>query len=262
MAGALSNAKRDLVKIRDEDRESRYGSVFGVSGPVVIAENMRGASMYELVRVGHDELVGEVIRIDADKATIQVYEETSGVTIGDPVLRTGKPLSVELGPGLMENIYDGIQRPLKAIQEKSGSIYIPRGINTEALDRDIKWDFNPAQFKVGDHLSGGDIFGTLYENTLVDSHKVMVPPRVMGTITHLADKGSYDVNDVVAEVEFEGKKTELKLMHTWPVRAPRPIIEKMPVQEPLLTGQRVLDSLFPSALGGTSACSPLERSRH
>lgn len=124
MAGALSNAKRDMRKIRDEDRESQYGSVFGVSGPVVVAENMIGASMYELVRVGHDELVGEIIRIDGDKTTIQVYEETSGVCVGDPVLRSGKPLSVELGPGLMENIYDGIQRPLQGIQEKSQSIYI------------------------------------------------------------------------------------------------------------------------------------------
>ncbi|KDN48989.1 hypothetical protein RSAG8_02342, partial [Rhizoctonia solani AG-8 WAC10335] len=153
MAGGLQNAKRDLPKIRDEDRESRYGQVFGVSGPVVIAENMAGSAMYELVRVGHDELVGEVIRIDADKTTIQVYEETSGVTVGDPVLRTGKPLSVELGPGLMENIVDGIQRPLRAIQESSKSIYIPRGINTDALDRSIKWDFTPGQFKASNEMA-------------------------------------------------------------------------------------------------------------
>ncbi|TCD60321.1 H(+)-transporting V1 sector ATPase subunit A, partial [Steccherinum ochraceum] len=166
MAGAMSNAKKHLPKVRDEDRESRFGQVFGVSGPVVVAENMTGCAMYELVRVGHDELVGEVIRIDADKATIQVYEETSGVTVGDPVLRTGKPLSVELGPGLMSNIVDGIQRPLRSIQELSKSIYIPRGINTEALDRSLKWDFNPINFKVGDHLAGGDIFGRVYENSL------------------------------------------------------------------------------------------------
>ena len=121
----MSNAKRDVRHIRDDHRESQYGSVFGVSGPVVIAENMIGSSMYELVRVGHDELVGEIIRIENDKATIQVYEETSGVCVGDPVLRSGKPLSVELGPGLMENIYDGIQRPLQGIQQKSQSIYIP-----------------------------------------------------------------------------------------------------------------------------------------
>jgi len=129
------DAKKNLPKIRDEERESRFGRVFGVSGPVVIAENMIGSAMYELVRVGHDELVGEIIRIDADKVTIQVYEETSGVSVGDPVLSTGKPLSVELGPGLMENIYDGIQRQQEAIMKKSEGIYITRGINTQALNR-------------------------------------------------------------------------------------------------------------------------------
>ncbi|KAG8707018.1 H(+)-transporting V1 sector ATPase subunit A [Ceratobasidium sp. 394] len=253
MAGALSNAKRDLPKIRDEDRESRYGQVFGVSGPVVIAENMAGSAMYELVRVGHDELVGEVIRIDADKTTIQVYEETSGVTVGDPVLRTGKPLSVELGPGLMENIVDGIQRPLRAIQEFSQSIYIPRGINTDALDRSIKWDFSPVNFKVGDHISGGDIFGRVYENSLVDNHKIMLSPRALGTITSIAEKGSYTVEDVVLETEFEGKKTQHTMMQLWPVRAPRPTAAKLTADYPLFTGQRVLDSLFPCVQGGTTA---------
>lgn len=253
MAGALNNAKRDLPKIRDEDRESQYGQVFGVSGPVVIAENMAGSAMYELVRVGHDELVGEVIRIDADKTTIQVYEETSGVTVGDPVLRTGKPLSVELGPGLMENIVDGIQRPLRAIQESSKSIYIPRGINTDALDREIKWDFTPADFKVGDHVSGGDIFGKVYENSLVDNHKIMLSPRALGTITSIAEKGSYTVTDVVLETEFEGKTTKHSMMQLWPVRAPRPTAAKLTADYPLFTGQRVLDSLFPCVQGGTTA---------
>ncbi|CDO74726.1 hypothetical protein BN946_scf184593.g8 [Trametes cinnabarina] len=253
MAGALQNAKRDLPKIRDEHRESRFGQVFGVSGPVVIAENMTGSAMYELVRVGHDELVGEVIRIDADKATIQVYEETSGVAVGDPVLRTGKPLSVELGPGLMGNIVDGIQRPLRSIQELSKSIYIPRGIHTEALDRSLKWDFNPVNFKVGDHISGGDIFGRVYENSLVDNHKIMLGPRGLGTITHIAEKGSYAVDDVVLETEFEGKVTKHTMMQVWPVRAPRPVTEKHTADHPLLTGQRILDALFPCVQGGTTA---------
>ncbi|KAG6813115.1 hypothetical protein H0H92_013969 [Tricholoma furcatifolium] len=253
MAGALSNARRDLPKIRDEDRESRFGQVFGVSGPVVVAENMIGAAMYELVRVGHDELVGEVIRIEADKATIQVYEETTGVTVGDPVLRTGKPLSVELGPGLMGNIVDGIQRPLRSIQELSKSIYIPRGINTEALDRNVQWDFKPATFKVGDHISGGDIFGGVYENSLLDNHKIMLSPRALGTITHIAEKGSYAVNDIVLETEFEGKTTKHTMMQLWPVRAPRPIAEKKTADFPLLTGQRILDALFPCVQGGTTA---------
>ncbi|BEI79519.1 hypothetical protein CcaverHIS002_0100480 [Cutaneotrichosporon cavernicola] len=232
MAGAMDRAKKELPKVRDEYREGMFGTVFSVSGPVVIGENMRGCAMYELVRVGHDELVGEVIRIEADRATIQVYEETSGVTVGDPVLRTGKPLSVELGPGLMTNIYDGIQRPLKKIQEKSQSIYIPRGINTQALDRQIKWDFTPAKYGVGDHLSGGDIFGSVYENSLVDNHKIMLPPRAMGTITRIAEKGSYTVEDVVLETEFQGKTTQHTMMQLWP---------------------RVLDALFPSVQGGTTA---------
>ncbi|KAG6841211.1 hypothetical protein C0991_000873 [Blastosporella zonata] len=253
MAGALPNARRDLPKIRDEDRESRFGQVFGVSGPVVIAENMIGAAMYELVRVGHDELVGEVIRIEADKATIQVYEETSGVTVGDPVLRTGKPLSVELGPGLMGNIVDGIQRPLRSIQELSKSIYIPRGINTEALDRNLQWDFKPASFKVGDHISGGDIFGGVYENSLVNNHKIMLSPRALGTITHIAEKGSYAVDDIVLETEFEGKTSKHTMMQLWPVRAPRPVAEKKTADFPLITGQRILDALFPCVQGGTTA---------
>ncbi|GJE97067.1 V-type ATPase [Phanerochaete sordida] len=253
MAGALQNAKRDLPKVRDEERESRFGQVFGVSGPVVIAENMTGSAMYELVRVGHDELVGEVIRIDADKATIQVYEETSGVTVGDPVLRTGKPLSVELGPGLMENIVDGIQRPLRSIQQLSKSIYIPRGINTEALDRSLKWDFDPLNFAVGDHVSGGDIFGKVYENSLVHDHKVMLSPRALGTITRIAEKGSYAVDDIVLETEFEGKISKHTMMQVWPVRAPRPVAEKHTADYPLLTGQRILDALFPCVQGGTTA---------
>ncbi|KAL5490117.1 VMA1 [Sanghuangporus weigelae] len=253
MAGALQNAKRDLPKIEDEERESRFGQVFGVSGPVVVAENMTGSAMYELVRVGHDELVGEVIRIDADKATIQVYEETSGVTVGDPVLRTGKPLSVELGPGLMGNIVDGIQRPLRSIQKLSNSIYIPRGINTDALDRSLKWDFSPTNFKIGDHVSGGDIFGQVYENSLVDAHKIMLSPRALGTITHIAEKGSYAVDDIVLETEFEGITSKHTMMQLWPVRAPRPVAQKLTADFPLLTGQRILDALFPCVQGGTTA---------
>jgi V-type H+-transporting ATPase subunit A len=188
-----------------------------------------------------------------DKTTIQVYEETSGVTVGDPVLRTGKPLSVELGPGLMGNIVDGIQRPLRSIQEMSKSIYIPRGINTDALDRSLKWDFTPAAYKVGDHVTGGDIFGGIYENSLVDNHKIMVSPRALGTITHIAEKGAYHVDDVVMETEFEGKTTKHTLMQLWPVRAPRPVTEKQTADHPLLTGQRILDALFPCVQGGTTA---------
>ncbi|KAF9891474.1 vacuolar protein sorting-associated protein 1 [Aspergillus nanangensis] len=237
------------------DDESLHGAVFSVSGPVVVAEHMIGCAMYELCSVGYDQLVGEVIRIDGDKATIQVYEETAGLTVGDPVLRTGKPLSVELGPGLMETIYDGIQRPLKDIHEQSGSIYIPRGISVNALDRKKKWDFKPGQYKVGDHITGGDIWGVVFENSLVNEHKVLLPPRARGTITRIAPAGSYTVEEKLLEIEFNGKKSEHGMMHTWPVRVPRPVNDKLPADAPFIVGQRVLDSLFPSVQGGT-VCIP------
>lgn len=248
-------APKDSKRQREEAGEDQYGSIYSVSGPVVVAENMIGCAMYELVRVGHDSLVGEVIRIEADKATIQVYEETAGVTVGDPVVRTGKPLSVELGPGLMETIYDGIQRPLRSISTVSDSIYIPRGIAVPSLDRQIKYDFTPGKLKVGDHISGGDIFGSVYENSLLDDHKILLPPRAKGTITQIAEKGSYTVEDKVLEVEFDGKKSDYTMMHTWPVRVPRPVSEKLPSDSPFIVGQRVLDALFPSVQGGT-VCIP------
>ncbi|KAB5575790.1 H+-transporting ATPase, vacuolar, 67K chain [Coniochaeta sp. 2T2.1] len=228
------------------------GRIYSVSGPVVIAEDMIGVAMYELVKVGHDQLVGEVIRINADQATIQVYEETAGVMVGDPVIRTGKPLSVELGPGLLNNIYDGIQRPLEKIAQMAKSIYIPRGIAAPALDRTKKWDFTPTM-KVGDHIAGGDVWGTVYENSFISVHKILLPPRARGTITKIADKGSYTVDEKILEVEFDGKKTEYGMMQTWPVRVPRPTTEKHSASQPFLVGQRVLDALFPSVQGGTVA---------
>ncbi|KAK4981545.1 vacuolar protein sorting-associated protein 1 [Elasticomyces elasticus] len=216
---------------------------------------MTGCAMYELVKVGHGHLVGEVIRLDADKATIQVYEETAGVTVGDPVTRTGKPLSVELGPGLMETIYDGIQRPLKGISDVSNSIYIPRGIDVPSLNREKKWDFTPGELKVGDQITGGDVFGSVYENSLVRDHKILLPPRARGTITRIAEKGSYTVDEKILELEFDGKKTEYSMMHNWPVRVPRPVNDKLSSQQPFIVGQRVLDALFPSVSGGT-VCIP------
>merc|ERR1712000_197539 len=235
-----------------EDDDEQYGTIFSVSGPVVVAENMIGVAMYELVQVGHDKLVGEVIRIEADRAYIQVYEETAGVTVGDPVIRTGKPLSVELGPGLMETIYDGIQRPLAEIAKASNSIYIPRGIAVPALNREKSWDFKPLM-KVGDHITGGDIWGTVYENSLLDDHKIILQPGARGTITRIAEKGSYKVDEKILEIKFDGKKTEHSMMHTWPVRVPRPTTEKLASDKPFIVGQRVLDALFPSVQGGTVA---------
>ncbi|XP_059805854.1 V-type proton ATPase catalytic subunit A-like isoform X4 [Hypanus sabinus] len=242
-----------LSKIRDEERESSVGYVHGVSGPVVVASSMSGAAMYELVRVGHEELVGEIIRLEGDLATVQVYEETSGVSVGDPVLRTGKPLSVELGPGIMGAIFDGIQRPLSDISLETGSIYIPRGINVRALSTEKMWEFTPAHgLRVGSHVTGGDIFGTVVENSLIQ-HRILVPPPTRGTVSFIAPPGNYSVKDVVMELEFEGQKEPLTLVHLWPVRQVRPTAEKLPSSQPLLTGQRVLDALFPCVLGGTTA---------
>ena len=255
-AGALENARKELKNLSIDENESHYGSVYSVSGPVVIAENMIGCAMYELVKVGHQNLVGEVIRISADKATIQVYEETAGLTVGDPVMRTGKPLSVELGPGLMETIYDGIQRPLKAIKDASQSIYIPRGVDAPALSRTKQYEFKPIDgLRVGDHISGGDVFGIAYENSLMSEHKIMLPPRARGTVVKIAESGSYTITEPVIEIEYEGKTREYSMMHTWPVRVPRPVAQKMAADYPLLTGQRVLDALFPDVQGGTT-CIP------
>jgi len=242
------------AEIAGDKRESEklYGFVYAVSGPVVTAQNMSGAAMYELVRVGYDHLVGEIIRLEGDMATIQVYEETSGVTVGDPVLRTGKPLSVELGPGIMHNIFDGIQRPLKNICDLTQSIYIPKGVNTPALDRDRQWEFQPANVKVGSHITGGDIYGHVQENIMV-KQAIMLPPKAKGTVTYIAPAGSYSITDTILEVEFDGEKSEYGMLQIWPVRQMRPVTEKLAANHPLLTGQRVLDSLFPCVQGGTTA---------
>merc|ERR1740136_24100 len=242
----------NLAKIADEEREGIFGYVYGVSGPVVVAENMSGSAMYELVRVGYQELVGEIIRLEGDMATIQVYEETSGLTVGDPILRTGKPLSVELGPGIMGSIFDGIQRPLKDICEMTKSIYIPKGINTPSLSITEQWDFQPGKLRIGSHITGGDVYGLVQENNLI-KHSMMLPPRARGTVTYLAPPGSYTINDVVLETEFDGEKTSHTMVQVWPVRQPRPVTEKLPANHPLLTGQRVLDGLFPCVQGGTTA---------
>ncbi|KAG6105017.1 H(+)-transporting V1 sector ATPase subunit A [Claviceps sp. LM219 group G6] len=220
--------------------------------PVIVAEDMIGVAMYELVKVGHENLIGEVIRINGDQASIQVYEETAGVKVGDPVTRTGKPLSVELGPGLLNGIYDGIQRPLEDIAKVSKSIYIPRGISVPALDRTKKWEFTPTM-KVGEHISGGDVWGTVFENSFISTHRIIFPPRARGIIKKIAPKGSYTVAEKILEVEFDGKKTEYPMMQSWPVRVPRPSTEKLAADQPFLVGQRVLDALFPSVQGGTVA---------
>ncbi|ELP84951.1 V-type atpase subunit, putative, partial [Entamoeba invadens IP1] len=234
-----------------EKKENDFGKVYSVSGPVVIAENMLGAAMHELVRVGSNGLMGEIIRLEGTTATIQVYEETAGLQLGDMVERTMKPLSVELGPGIMASIFDGIQRPLVTISHKSGSIFIPRGISVQSLDHTKPYEFTPL-LKIGDQVSGGDIIGTVPESALV-VHKVLVPPNVMGTVKWIADAGNYTLDDKVIGIEFNGKTQELTMAHHWPVRKPRPTADKITSTTPLVTGQRVLDALFPCVQGGTCA---------
>nr|AGK85256.1 truncated vacuolar ATPase subunit A [Fucus vesiculosus] len=246
--------------IDDGVKESDYGYVLRVSGPLVIAESMSGAAMYELVRVGHQKLVGEIIRLEGDTASIQVYEDTSGLTVGDPVLRRRQPLSVELGPGIMGTIFDGIQRPLEDIANREDSVFVPRGVDVPCLDQDKDWEFSPINFREGQPISGGDVFGTVYENELINDHKVMCPPNIYGTVVKIYGSGGdrrdrFKVSDTVLEVENEstGKVTELKLSHFWPVRKPRPVLEKLPGNSALTTGVRVIDTIFPSVQGGTCA---------
>lgn len=229
------------------------GVVRQVAGPVVVADEMDGAAMYELVRVGPESLLGEIIRLTGSSATIQVYEETAGLKVGDPVERTAAPLSVELGPGLMGNIFDGVQRPLEKIAEYTGDMFIPRGISVSPLDRSKKWDYTPSSdLHVGDHVTAGDVIGTVPESALV-VHKIMMPPNQMGVVTFLASAGSYTIDEEIIEVEFEGKKKRFTMIQKWPVRQPRPVTEKKRASTPLLSGQRVLDALFPSVQGGTCA---------
>jgi len=234
--------------------EVGIGRVQKVAGPLVVADQMSGSSMYELVRVGPDSLVGEIIKLVGDTVSIQVYEDTSGLTVGDPVVRTGAPLQVELGPGIMAGIFDGIQRPLTTIARENSGIFIPRGVSTQALDHSKKWDYTASGLTVGDIVTGGCILGSVVENLLISCHNILVPPNINGTITFVAPSGVYTLDDVIAKVQDKkGRSHDLRMSHYWPVRKPRPVAEKLPSEAPLLTGQRVLDSLFPSVLGGTCA---------
>ncbi|MFA4701816.1 ATP synthase subunit A [Pyrococcus kukulkanii] len=227
------------------------GRIIRVTGPLVVADGMKGAKMYEVVRVGELGLIGEIIRLEGDKAVIQVYEETAGLRPGEPVVGTGSSLSVELGPGLLTSIYDGIQRPLEVLREKSGD-FIARGITAPALPRDKKWHFTP-KVKVGDKVVGGDIIGEVPETSIV-VHKIMVPPGIEGEIVEIADEGEYTIEEVIAKVKTpSGEIKELKMYQRWPVRVKRPYKEKLPPEIPLITGQRVIDTFFPQAKGGTAA---------
>ena len=228
------------------------GKILKVSGPLVIAEGMRRADMFDVVHVGEGKLIGEIIEMHGDRASVQVYEETAGIGRGDPVASTGAPLSVELGPGLIGNIYDGIQRPLEKLREMAGS-NLTRGIVSPALDRDRVWHFE-ATAQRGNRVSGGDILGVVQETEAL-AHKIMVPPKMKGTLISIRS-GDFRVTDKIGVLEDDdGNVHELTLMQKWPVRVARPYAGKLPPAEPMVTGQRSIDALFPIARGGT-ACVP------
>ncbi|ACJ17242.1 archaeal/vacuolar-type H+-ATPase, subunit A [Thermococcus onnurineus NA1] len=227
------------------------GRIIRVTGPLVVADDMKGAKMYEVVRVGEMGLIGEIIRLEGDKAVIQVYEETAGIRPGEPVEGTGASLSVELGPGLLTAMYDGIQRPLEVLRELSGD-FIARGLTAPALPRDKKWHFTP-KVKVGDKVVGGDILGVVPETGIIE-HRVLVPPWVEGEIVEIVEEGDYTIEEVIAKVKKpNGEIEELKMYHRWPVRVKRPYKRKLPPEVPLITGQRTIDTFFSQAKGGTAA---------
>ena len=229
--------------------ENSKGTIKKVAGPLVIAEGMRDANMFDVVRVSNQNLIGEIIEMHGDRASIQVYEETAGLGPGEPVISTGAPMSVELGPGLIGSIYDGIQRPLDDIMKVSGNL-LTRGISVPSLKRELRWDFEPVA-KVGDHVVAGDVIGTVKETAVV-TQKIMVPYGIEGEIVSIT-AGNYDVTETVAVVKTEKGEEKLTLMQKWPVRKGRPYKEKKAPNKPLITGQRVVDTLFPIARGGVAS---------
>ena len=225
------------------------GRIVKVSGPLVVAEGMEDANMADVVRVGKQQLIGEILNMTGGSASIQVYEETSGLGPGAEVTTTGMPLSVELGPGMLENIYDGIQRPLTEIRDRCGET-IARGVQVPALNREKKWAFTPT-VKKGDKLSGGDVIGTVQETSAV-LHRIMVPPKMAGTVKEI-QSGEFTVEQTVCVLETEKGEEHLSLMQKWPVRVARPYDRKFTPSQPLMTGQRIIDTMFPLAKGGTAA---------
>ena len=228
---------------------SSIGTVVKISGPLVVAEGMRDANMFDVVRVSDTRLIGEIIEMHGDRASVQVYEETAGLGTGARVESTGEPMSAELGPGLIKSIYDGIQRPLAAIRAVSGN-NLARGVEVPSLDREALWKFTPT-VKAGDKVSGGDVIGTVPETDIV-LHKIMVPNGVEGTVKSVSE-GEFHVDDTVCVIETEKGEKELTMIQKWPVRRGRPYKKKLSPDMPLVTGQRVVDCLFPIAKGGVAA---------
>ena len=229
----------------------KVGKIIKVSGPLVVAEGMDEANVYDVVQVSDNKLIGEIIEMRGDRASIQVYEETVGIGPGEPVYSTGEPLSVELGPGLLEAMFDGIQRPLKEFQEVAGD-YLNKGVAVPSLNRERKWDFEPV-VNAGEKVEAGDIIGTVQETSVI-SHKIMIPLGVEGTLKSI-EKGSFTVTDTVAVVETANGDVNIQLMQKWPVRRGRKYKQKLNPEAPLVTGQRVIDTFFPVTKGGT-ACVP------
>lgn len=227
----------------------KVGRIIKVSGPLVVAEGMEDANVYDVVEVSKSKLIGEIIEMRGDKASIQVYEETTGIGPGDEVRSTGSPLSIELGPGMLEQMFDGIQRPLEALQAKAGD-FLLRGVSVHSLNREKKWDFVPC-VKVGDEVSQGDVIGTVKETTVV-THKIMVPPTVKGKVVEILS-GEHTVDEIICKIETEKGIKELNMIQKWPVRRGRPYLRKLDPVRPLITGQRIIDTFFPVAKGGAAA---------
>jgi len=225
------------------------GTIVKVSGPLIVAEGMADVKVYDVVRVSNQRLIGEVIELRGDRASIQVYEETTGIGPGEPVESTGEPLSVELAPGIIESIYDGIQRPLTLIREMVGD-RITRGIEVDSIDKQKLWDFTPT-VKVGDKIIGGDIIGTVQETPVVE-HKVMIPPNVSGTVLSI-HTGNANVTECICTLKTPKGVKEIAMLQKWPVRRGRPYRTKISPMEPMITGQRVIDTFFPVAKGGAAA---------
>ncbi|NYT05018.1 MAG: V-type ATP synthase subunit A [Methanomicrobiales archaeon] len=226
------------------------GTITRITGPVVMAAGMAGSRMYELVKVGDEQLIGEIIGLDRDTATIQVYEETAGITAGTPVTGTGLPLSAELGPGLLGTIFDGTQRPLRSIEEEAG-FCITKGIHLPSLDRTAAWEFEPA-VAAGTTVEPGDVIGSIPETGVI-THRIMVPPGWRGTIREIAEPGRYRIEEEIATLETRRGPLGIRMLQQWPVRRPRPYSERLEPSVPLISGQRVIDTFFPIAKGGTAS---------